>query len=75
MSELHDAKPAGSFVGQPTYVEKDRRARAQYAFDTLEGAKAVHRVREWTGAGRSELEVVREMARCLRLIREGRVPE
>jgi len=34
-----------------------------------------HRTHEWTATGQTELEVVREMARCLREIREGRVPE
>ena len=70
---LHGAKPDGWFVGQPTYVEH-RRAWEQYAFDTRERAKAGHRSREWTAVGQSELEVVREMVRCLRDIREGRVP-
>ncbi len=46
-----------------------------YAFDTRERVKAGRRPREWTAIAQSELEVVREMARCLRLIREGRVPE
>ena len=30
---------------------------------------------EWTAVAPTELEVVRELARCLRLIRDGRVPE
>ena len=34
-------------------------------------AKAGHRSREWTAVGASELDVVREMAQCLGLIREG----
>ncbi len=72
--ELHDAKPAGWFVGQPMYHEH-RREREQYAFDTSERAKAGHRSREWTAVAQSELEVVQEMARCLGLIREGRFPE
>ena len=46
-----------------------------YAFDTRERPKAGHRSREWTAVAASELEVVREMARCLRRIGEGRVPE
>ena len=44
-------------------------------FDTRERPKAGHRSREWTAVARSELEVVREMARCLRLIGEGEVPD
>ena len=47
----------------------------QYAFDPTERAKAGLRSREWTAVAASKLEVIREMARCLRLIRDGRVPE
>ncbi len=72
--ELHSAKPDGRFVRQPMYHE-DRREWEQYAFDTRERPKAGHRSREWTAVGGSELEVVGEMARCLRLIREGRIPD
>ncbi len=70
--ELHDAKPAGWFVGQPMYHEH-RREWEQYAFDTRERTKAGHRSREWTAGADSELGVVREMARCLRLIGEDKI--
>jgi hypothetical protein len=73
-SVLHDAKPDHWFVGQPMHHEH-RREWEQYAFDTRERAKAGHRSREWTAVAVSELEVVREMTRCLRDIREGRVPK
>ena len=73
-SELHDAKPDGWFVGPPMYHER-RREWEQYAFDTREKAKAGHRSREWTAVAGSELEVVREMARCLRLLGEGLTPK
>jgi hypothetical protein len=33
-----------------------------------------YRTHEWTAVAASEVEVVREMARCLREIGEGRVP-
>ena len=46
-----------------------------YALDTREKAKHGRRSRERTAVADSELGVVQEMARCLRLIREGRVPE
>ena len=72
-NEFHDAKPDGWFVGTPVYIE--RRGWEQYAFDTRERAKAGRRSREWTAVAQTELEVVREMARCLRRIRTGRVPE
>ena len=71
--ELHDAKPDGLHVGPPTYVEH-RKAWEQYALDTRERPKAGHMSREWTAVAESELEVVREMARCLGLIGEGRAP-
>jgi hypothetical protein len=71
-NELHDAKPDGWFVGMPVYIE--RRGWEQYALDARERPKASHRSREWTTVALSESEVVREMARCLRLIGEGRVP-
>ena len=45
-----------------------------YAFDTRERPKAGHRSREWTAVAQSELECVREMARCLGLIRDGLTP-
>jgi hypothetical protein len=71
-SEIHDAKLDGWFVGTPVYIE--RRGWERYAFDRRERAKAGHRSRKWTAVANSELEVVREMARCLRLIAAGDVP-
>ena len=46
-----------------------------YALDTRDRPKAGHRSREWTGVAQPELQVVREMARCLREIGEDRVPQ
>lgn len=46
----------------------------QYAYDPTERPKAGGRSRDWTAIGRSEIEVVREMARCLREIASGLVP-
>jgi hypothetical protein len=45
-----------------------------YAFDQNEKAAVGWRSREWTAVGQTEVECVREMARCLREIVEGRVP-
>ena len=73
-NDLHDARPAGWFAGRPSYDE-GRRVWEQYAFDPSEQARAGVRSREWTAVAVTEMEVVREMARCLRLVREGRVPE
>ena len=73
-SDLHDAKPAGWYVGRPSWDDR-RKVWEQYAFDPRERAQVGHRSREWTAVAATELEVIRELARCLHLIREGRVPE
>ncbi len=73
-SELHAAKPAGWWVGQPSY-HNERREWLLYAFDPSERAVVGVRQREWTAIAESDVAVVREMARCLREIGEGRVPK
>jgi hypothetical protein len=70
----HDATPAGRYVGRPSHDE-GRRAWEQYAFDASERAHAGVRSREWTAVAPTELEVIRERARCLRLTRDDQVPE
>ena len=55
-------------------VSDERRGWEQYPFDTRERHKHGRRTREWTAVAQSELEVVREMARCLQVIGEGRIP-
>jgi hypothetical protein len=40
-----------------------------------EKAEIGHHANEWTAVGPSEAECVREMARCLRELGEGRVPK
>ena len=72
--DLHDAKLAGWFVGRPSYNERFHE-REKYAFDPTEKAQVGVRSREWTAVAATELEVIGELARCLRLIREGLVPE
>jgi hypothetical protein len=64
-TDLHDAKPDGWYVGRPSYDE---------GFDPSERAQVGVRSREWTAVAPTELEVIYELARCLRLLREGRVP-
>lgn len=71
--DLHDATPAGLFVGRPSYDE-GRRVWEHYAFDPSGRAQVGVRSREWTAVAPSELEVIRELARCLGPIRESRVP-
>lgn len=46
-----------------------------YAFDPTEKAHNGRRSREWTAVGQTEEGCIREMARCLREISEGRVPK
>ncbi len=46
-----------------------------YAFDPSERAKVGIRSREWTAVAATEEGVVREMARCLAEIKEGRAPK
>ncbi len=70
---VHDATPKGWYVGRPTYYD-ERRQWHQYAFDPSERPVVGLRSREWTAIGSSELEVVAEMARCLREIGKGRAP-
>ena len=70
---VHEATPAGWHVGRPTYYD-ERRQWVQYAFDPSERPSVGLRSREWTAVGATELEVVVEMARCLREINEGRAP-
>ena len=72
--ELHDVKPDGWYVG-PTTHEEHRHESTMYAFDTRERATHGRRSRESTAVADSELDVVREMARCLRVISGGRWPE
>jgi hypothetical protein len=44
------------------------------AFDQTEKPKVGRRDREWTATGQTEVECIREMARCLREIGAGRKP-
>lgn len=62
--ELRAATPAGWFVERPGLRHGGQ--WAVYAFDTTERAAIGKRSREWTAVGQTEVECVREMARCLR---------
>jgi hypothetical protein len=70
---LNAAAPPGWYVSTPTY-HVERREWSQYAFDTRERAHIGKRSREWTAVALTEEGVVRELARCLAELREGRVP-
>ncbi len=60
-------------VGRPYCMTRPGRWE-QYAFDPTERPSAGKRSREWIAVGATEVACVREMARCLRELREGRWP-
>lgn len=70
--EVHAALPEGWYVGRPS--QRHGGQWAQYAFDTNERVAIGRRSREWTAVGQTEAGCLREMARCLREIGDGRVP-
>jgi hypothetical protein len=71
---VHDATPPGWYVGRPSYHD-ERDEWTQYAFDQHERPSVGVRSREWTVIGAAELEVLVEMARCIRELGAGRVPQ
>jgi hypothetical protein len=71
---LHAAMPSGWQVGRPSeHPERDE--WVLYAFDSRERPVAGVRSREWLAKASTEVDVVREMARCLAEIRAGRTPK
>lgn len=72
-AELHAATPPGWYVGRPG--QRHGGQWAIYAFDTTERAHIGKRGREWTAIAECEEALVRETARCLRKLREGRTPK
>ena len=73
--ELHEANAALRwYVGRPAYEPRLAVPWSMYAFDPSERPKIGHRGREWTAIAPTEAGVVREMARCLRVISERRAP-
>jgi hypothetical protein len=64
--------PPGWHVGRPG--RRYGGQWGQYGFDQTEKAHIGRRSPEWTAVGETEVECVREMARCLREIGEGWVP-
>jgi len=72
--EVHAATPPGWVVGRPSYHD-ERNEWLLYAFDPSERLVVGLRSREWTASAESAEAVVCEMARCLRLIGEGRLPK
>jgi len=70
---LYESAPTGWYVGRPS-CHDERREWVMYAYDPSERPKIGLRSREWTAIADSEEGVVREMARCLAELREGRSP-
>ena len=69
---VHDARPEGWHVEEPVY---DREQVAWRVRAHSHRARAFHGAStDLTAAADSEVGVLHEMARCLREIREGRVP-
>ncbi len=62
-------------AGRTSYFHDELDWWEQYAFDPREKPKVGKRSREWTAIGKTEVECVREMAYCLRELREGRWPK
>jgi hypothetical protein len=71
--QLHAATPPGWVVGRPHFHDELDRWE-QHAYDGSEVPHDGKRSREWTAVSPTEVEVVREMARCLRELGEGRWP-
>ncbi len=67
---LHASTRGGWRVGQPMYNPGAHRWQLS-AWMPSERLSVGHRSNEWTAAGQTEVECVREMARCLREIGEG----
>ena len=74
--DVHAANEAlGWFVGQPAYEPHRIVPWSMYAFDPQERPIVGDKSRECTAIGETGLDCVLAMARCLREISEGRVPE
>jgi len=71
---LHASMPAGWQIGRPS-EHPERHEWALYAYDPRERPRVGVRSREWIAKASTELGVVREMARCLGEIAEGRAPK
>jgi hypothetical protein len=66
----------GWTIGRPSLHDDVRGAEhwEQWAYDPRDKPRVGKRSREWTATGRTEVDCVREMARCLREIGAGRMP-
>lgn len=71
---VHEALPAGWVVGSASHHD-ERHEWLLDAFDPSERPRIGVRSREWIAVAPTEERVVWEMARCLRELAAGRVPE
>lgn len=72
--QLHSALPPGWQVGRPMYHD-ERRTWEQYAWLPSGKVRGGKPRKEWTAVGATEVECVKEMARCLAELGQGRWPE
>jgi hypothetical protein len=72
--ERHATTPPGWQVGRPTY-RVEQRQWALYAWRPESKLRVGKRTEEWTAVAPTEEAAVREMARCLALIKAGNVPK
>lgn len=70
--ELHTATPPGWQVGRP-YFHDETDWWEQYAWLPRGGGERGYE-KDWIAVGRTEVECVHEMARCLVELGEGRWP-
>ena len=59
----------------PASWHVERSEWQMYAWDSSERARVGKRSREWIASAATEVEVVREMGRCIRELAAGRVPK
>ncbi len=75
-AELHEVNATLRWrIGRP-YLHEEMTSNPweQYAYDPTERPNGGGRSREWTAVAKTEVTVIREMARCLRQIAARRVP-
>ena len=71
---VHENTPEGWYVGRPGWEDRYRQW-SMFAFDPSEKAVEGGRERQWIAVGQTELDCVRDMARCLGESKAGRWPK
>ncbi len=72
---VHAATPPGWQVGRPYRHEERGGAWEQYAWFPSGRARGARPAKEWIAVGETEEACLREMARCLEELGQGRWPE